>query len=62
MIADLRATRHRVDLALSELHQNGKLVLVTQMNPGRPCQIYVKDITGQEEEKEEMNKITSKMI
>lgn len=55
MIADMRATRHRVDLALSELHQNGKLVVVTQMNPGRPCQIYVKDIIAQEEENKVMN-------
>ncbi|MDO4650259.1 MAG: replication initiator protein A [Eubacteriales bacterium] len=42
----LNASRYRVDMALNELEKCGQMVVVTQPNPGRPCQIYVKDITG----------------
>lgn len=42
----LNASRYRVDMALDELEKCGQMVVVTQLNPGRPCQIYVKDITG----------------
>ncbi len=42
----LNASRYRVDMALDELEKCGQMVVVTQPNPGRPCQIYVKDITG----------------
>ncbi len=42
----LNASRYRVDMALNELEKCGQMVMVTQPNPGRPCQIYVKDITG----------------
>lgn len=50
MKKDLNATRYRVDMALEELYQKEKMVVVTQPYPGRPCQIYVKDITGKTEE------------
>lgn len=53
MIEDMRATRYRVDLALSELYATGKMVVVTQPNPGRPCRIYVKDITENFKEEKE---------
>ncbi len=42
----LNASRYRVDAALEELAACDEMVLVTQPYPGRPCQIYVKDITG----------------
>lgn len=50
MKKDLNATRYRVDMALEELYQKEKMVVVTQPYPGKPCQIYVKDITGKTEE------------
>ena len=46
----LNASRYRVDIALEELEKCGQMVVVTQPNPGRLCQIYVKDITGNYEE------------
>ncbi len=46
MKKNLNASRYRVDMALDELEKCGQMVVVTQPNPGRPCQIYVKDITG----------------
>lgn len=46
MKKDLNATRYRVDLAMAELYDNDKMVVVTQPNPGKACQIYVKDITN----------------
>lgn len=42
----LNASRYRVDAALDELAACEQMVLVTQPNPGRPCQIYVKDIAN----------------
>ena len=51
----LNASRYRVDMALEELEKCGQMVVVTQPNPGRPCQIYVKDITGNYEEDMEEN-------
>lgn len=58
MKKDLNATRYRVDMALEELYQKEKMVVVTQPYPGRPCQIYVKDITGKiEEDKNDMKRM-----
>lgn len=58
MKKDLNATRYRVDMALEELYQKEKMVVVTQPYPGKPCQIYVKDITGKnEEDNKEMKKM-----
>lgn len=42
----LNASRYRVDAALDELAACEQMVMVTQPNPGRPCQIYVKDIAN----------------
>ena len=49
----LNASSYRVDAALEELAACDQMVLVTQPNPGRPCQIYVKDIAGNYDMKEE---------
>ena len=51
----LNASRYRVDMALEELEKCGQMVVVTQPDPGRPCQIYVKDITGNHEKDMEEN-------
>lgn len=51
----LNTSRYRVDMALEEMEKCGQMVGVTQPNPGRPCQIYVKDITGNYEEDMEEN-------
>lgn len=58
MKKDLNATRYRVDMALEELYQKEKMVVVTQPYPGRPCRTYVKDITGKtEEDKNDMKRM-----
>ena len=51
----LNASRYRVDMALEELEKCGQMVVVTQPDPGKPCQIYVKDITGNHENDMEEN-------
>ena len=51
----LNASRYRVDMALEELEKCGQMVVVTQPDPGKPCQIYVKDITGNHEKDMEEN-------
>ena len=51
----LNASRYRVDMALEELEKCGQMVVVTQPDSGRPCQIYVKDITGNHEKDMEEN-------
>ena len=51
----LNASRYHVDMALEELEKCGQMVVVTQPYPGRPCQIYVKDITGNHEKDMEEN-------
>lgn len=45
----LNASRYRVDMALEELEKCGQMIVVMQPDPGKPCQIYVKDITGNHE-------------
>lgn len=50
----LKASRYRVDQALDELENCDQMVIATQINPGLPCQIYVKDITGDEIMEEKM--------
>lgn len=49
----LNASRYRVDAALDELATCEQMVMVTQPNPGRPCQIYVKDIANKNYEEVE---------
>ena len=51
----LNASRYRVDMALEELEKCGQMVVVTRPDPGKPCQIYVKDITGNHEKDMEEN-------
>ena len=42
----MNATRYRVDQALAELEAHDQMVKVTLPYPGKPCQIYVRDITA----------------